>query len=147
MTTATAQKHCAFLRPSGTGKSHFIEALGHLAIDEGKAVTWHTLETLAQLFRRHRADDSNIKSDLKADPLRPNPDRRRRPLVGLPQSGRGAVQSRRRRLRATIDRALIQHPPVRVRRAEPKTLVTATVDRLLHNAHVIITNGTQAHIA
>ena len=37
--------------PSGTGKSHFIEALGHLAIDNGKTVAWHTLETLAQLLR------------------------------------------------------------------------------------------------
>ena len=48
--------------PSGTGKSHFIEALGHLAIDNGKTVTWHTLETLAQLIRRHRADDSVNKA-------------------------------------------------------------------------------------
>jgi DNA replication protein DnaC len=44
--------------PSGTGKSHFVEALGHLAIDKGKTVAWHTLETLAQLVHRHRADDS-----------------------------------------------------------------------------------------
>ena len=29
----------------------------------------------------------------------------------------------------------------------PKTMATATVDRLLHHAHVIITKGTQAHIA
>jgi DNA replication protein DnaC len=48
--------------PSGTGKSHFIEALGHLAIDKGRTVAWHTLETLAQLFRRHRADDSINKA-------------------------------------------------------------------------------------
>jgi DNA replication protein DnaC len=48
--------------PSGTGKSHFIEALGHLAIDKRKTVTWHTLETLAQLLRRHRADDSINKA-------------------------------------------------------------------------------------
>ena len=44
--------------PSGTGKSHFVEALGHLAIDHGKTVAWHTLETLAVLLRRHRADDT-----------------------------------------------------------------------------------------
>src|SRR6201987_3253708 len=44
--------------PSGSGKSHFIEALGHLAIDKGRAVSWHTLDSLAALFRRHRADDS-----------------------------------------------------------------------------------------
>ena len=33
--------------PTGTGKSHFIEALGHLAIDKGRTVAWHTPETLA----------------------------------------------------------------------------------------------------
>jgi DNA replication protein DnaC len=48
--------------PSGTGKSHLVEALGHLAIDNGKTVAWHTLETLAQLLRRHRADDSINKA-------------------------------------------------------------------------------------
>jgi DNA replication protein DnaC len=47
---------------SGTGESHFIEALGHLAIDNGKTVAWHTLETLAQLLRRHRVDDSINKA-------------------------------------------------------------------------------------
>jgi len=50
------------VRPERTGKSHFVEALGHLAIDRGKTVAWHTLETLAQLFRRHRADDSVNKA-------------------------------------------------------------------------------------
>ena len=44
--------------PSGTGKSHLVEALGHLAIDRGKTVAWHTLESLAVMLRRHRADDS-----------------------------------------------------------------------------------------
>ena len=48
--------------PSGTGKSHFIEALGHLAIDKGRTVAWHTLESLAVLVRRHRADDSINKA-------------------------------------------------------------------------------------
>jgi DNA replication protein DnaC len=51
--------------PSGTGKSHFIEALGHLAIDKSKTVAWHTLETLAQLLRRHRADDTVSKAIAK----------------------------------------------------------------------------------
>jgi DNA replication protein DnaC len=51
--------------PSGTGKSHFIEALGHLAIDQGRTVAWHTLETLAALLRRHRADDSITKAIAK----------------------------------------------------------------------------------
>ena len=52
----------AICGPSGTGKSHFIEALGHQAIDKGRTVTWHTPETLAQLLRRHRVDDSVNKA-------------------------------------------------------------------------------------
>jgi hypothetical protein len=55
------------LRTSGTGKSHLVEALGHLAIDGGKTVAW------------------------------------------------------------------------------PKTLATATVDRLLHHAHVLLTDGTDSY--
>jgi DNA replication protein DnaC len=51
--------------PSGTGKSHFVEALGHHAIDHGKTVAWHTLESLAVLLRRHRADDSVAKAIAK----------------------------------------------------------------------------------
>jgi DNA replication protein DnaC len=48
--------------PSGTGKSHLAEALGHAAIDERKIVAWHTLESLATLLRRHRANDSVSKA-------------------------------------------------------------------------------------
>ena len=48
--------------PPGSGKSHFIEALGHRAIDKGRTVSWHTLDSLAALFRRHRADDSINKA-------------------------------------------------------------------------------------
>ncbi|HEX5971080.1 MAG TPA: hypothetical protein VFY85_04085, partial [Gemmatimonadaceae bacterium] len=34
----------------------------HLAIDRGKTVAWHTLESLAVMLRRHRADDSVSKA-------------------------------------------------------------------------------------
>jgi chromosomal replication initiation ATPase DnaA len=33
--------------PSGTGKSHLLEALGHAAINNGAHVHWFSLETLA----------------------------------------------------------------------------------------------------
>jgi len=48
--------------PSGAGKSHLVEALGHLAIDQGKTVAWHTLESLTALVRRHRPDDTVSKA-------------------------------------------------------------------------------------
>ena len=44
--------------PSGTGKSHFCEALGHAAVEAGMTVAWFTIEDLGTLVRRHRADDS-----------------------------------------------------------------------------------------
>ena len=59
---STARRTCASAGPSGTGKSHLVEALGHLAIDHGKTVAWHTLESLAVLLRRHRADDTVTKA-------------------------------------------------------------------------------------
>jgi DNA replication protein DnaC len=51
--------------PSGTGKSHWFEALGHHAIDQGKTVPWLALESLAGLLRRHCADDSTAKAIAK----------------------------------------------------------------------------------
>jgi hypothetical protein len=53
--------------PSVTGKSHFVEALGHLAIDRGKTVVWHTPESLEALLRGHRTDGSVAKAIRQAD--------------------------------------------------------------------------------
>ena len=44
--------------PSGTGKTMFLEALGHTAVAAGRKVAWFSLETLGVLVRRHRADDT-----------------------------------------------------------------------------------------
>jgi hypothetical protein len=45
-------------RQSRTSSKRF----GHQAIDKGRTVAWHTPETLAQLLRRHRVDDSVNKA-------------------------------------------------------------------------------------
>jgi DNA replication protein DnaC len=39
------------------GRAGLVSGL-HLAIDNLRTVAWHTLESLAVLLRRHRADDS-----------------------------------------------------------------------------------------
>ena len=44
--------------PSGTGRTFFLGALGHHAVEQGLRVAWFTLEDLGQLLRRHRADDT-----------------------------------------------------------------------------------------
>src|SRR5690606_35716435 len=44
---AGRRENCVISGPSGTGKTHFLEALCHLAIDHDLTVSWFTLETLA----------------------------------------------------------------------------------------------------
>jgi DNA replication protein DnaC len=131
--------------PSGTGKSHFIEALGHLAIDKGKTVTWHTLETLAALFRRHRADDSVSKaiSKLIRSDLILIDD------VGLLPVSPDAAEALFRVVDAAYEKRSIAissnvHPSG-FDELMPKTLATATVERLLHHAHVLITDGQDSY--
>ena len=48
--------------PSGTGKTHFCEALGQAAVDAGHKVSWFSLEHLGALVRRHGADDTAAKA-------------------------------------------------------------------------------------
>ena len=131
--------------PSGTGKSHFIEALGHLAIDKCRTVTWHTLETLAALFRRHRADDSVSKaiSKLIRSDLILIDD------VGLLPVSPDAAEALFRVVDAAYEKRSIAissnvHPSG-FDELMPKTLATATVERLLHHAHVIITDGQDSY--
>jgi DNA replication protein DnaC len=47
--------------PSGTGKSHFVEALGHAVIDNGMRVSWFTLESLTLTVGRAKIDASVAK--------------------------------------------------------------------------------------
>lgn len=131
--------------PSGTGKSHFVEALGHLAIDKGKTVAWHTLETLAALFRRHRADDSVNKAIAKlirADLIVIDD-------VGLLPVSSDAAEALFRVVDAAYEKRSIAISsnihPAGFDELMPKTIATATVDRLLHHAHILITDGTESY--
>ena len=131
--------------PSGTGKSHFVEALGHLAIDNGKTVAWHTLETLAELLRRHRADDTVTKAIgklIRADLVVIDD-------VGLLPVSADAAEALFRVIDAAYEKRSLAissniHPSG-FDELMPKTLATATVDRLLHHAHVLITDGTDSY--
>jgi DNA replication protein DnaC len=131
--------------PSGTGKSHFIEALGHLAIDHDKTVAWHTLETLAALLRRHRADDSINKAIsrlIRADLILIDD-------VGLLPVSNVDAEALFRVVDAAYEKRSIAlssniHPSG-FDELMPKTLATATVERLLHHAHVLITDGQDSY--
>jgi DNA replication protein DnaC len=131
--------------PSGTGKSHFIEALGHLAIDRGKTVAWHTLESLAVLVRRHRADDSitrAITKLIRSDVILIDD-------VGLLPVSTDAAEALFRVVDAAYEKRSIAissniHPSG-FDELMPKTIATATVDRLMHHAHVLITDGSDSY--
>jgi DNA replication protein DnaC len=131
--------------PSGTGKSHLAEALGHLAIDQGKTVAWHTLESLAALFRRHRADDTVAKATgrlIRADLIVIDD-------IGMLPVAPDAAEALFRVVDAAYEKRSIALTsnihPAGFDELMPKTLAAATVDRLLHHAHVLITDGTDSY--
>jgi hypothetical protein len=102
-------------------------------------------ETLAALFRRHRADDSVSKaiSKLIRSDLILIDD------VGLLPVSADAAEALFRVVDAAYEKRSVAissniHPSG-FDELMPKTLATATVDRLLHHAHVLITDGSDSY--
>jgi DNA replication protein DnaC len=133
--------------PAGTGKTFLLEALGQTAVETGKHVAWFTLETLGILVRRHRADDSVTKAItriLRADLIIIDD-------IGLLPVGPDAAEGLYRLVDAAYERRSIAissnlHPSG-FDELMPKTLATATVDRLLHHAHLCQTNGDSVRLS
>ena len=131
--------------PSGTGKSHFAEALGHLAIERGKTVAWHTLESLETLLRGHRADGSVAKAIgklIRTDLIVIDD-------VGMVPVSEEAAEALFRVVDAAYEKRSLAitsnlHPSG-FDELMPRTLAAATVDRLLHHAHVIVTEGAESY--
>lgn len=130
--------------PSGTGKTHFAEAIAHAAIDRDLRVSWFTLETLTATIARSRIDASTgkvveriVRSELVVVDD-----------IGLLPAGADEAEALYRLVDAAYEkRSLILTSnlhPARFDTIFPKGLATAAVDRLLHHAHVIITEG-QSH--
>ena len=117
--------------PSGTGKTFLLEALGQQAVEQGLKVAWFTLEDLGALLRRHRADDTVTKAIarvLRADLVVVDD-------IGLlPVAVDAAYEKRSVAISSNLH-------PSGFDELMPKTLATATVDRLLHHAHVCQTSG------
>ncbi|HEV7450935.1 MAG TPA: IS21-like element helper ATPase IstB [Pseudonocardiaceae bacterium] len=133
--------------PAGTGKTFLLEALGQTAVEAGKHVAWFTLEALGVLVRRHRADDSVTKAIskiLRADLVVIDD-------IGLLPVGPDAAEGLYRLVDAAYERRSIAvssnlHPSG-FDELMPKTLATATVDRLLHHAHLCQTSGDSVRLS
>jgi DNA replication protein DnaC len=127
--------------PSGTGKSHLLEALGHAAVDQGAHVSWFSLEALGALLRRHRADDTTgraIKKLMRADLICIDD-------IGLLPVTTDTAEALYRVVDAAYEKRSIALSsnlhPAGFDELMPKTIANATVDRLMHHAHLVVTTG------
>jgi DNA replication protein DnaC len=140
-------ENLAIAGPSGTGKTHFVEALAHKAIDHGMRVAWFTLETLTATLGKAAVDGSVAKTVARitrADLIVIDD-------IGMLPAGQAAAEALYRVIDAAYERRSVAvtsniHPSG-FDTLMPKTLATATVDRLLHHAHVILTDGTSLRLS
>ncbi len=136
----------AITGPSGTGKTHFVEALAHNVIDAGMRVSWFTLESLTAAITRAGADNSvnKVIARITRAELIVVDD------IGMLPSGQAAAEAFYRLVDATYERRSLAVTsnlhPAGFDTIMPKTLATAAVDRLLHHAHVIVTEGTSLRL-
>lgn len=133
--------------PSGTGKSHLLEALGQRAVDEGLSVAWFPVEDLGTIVRRHRVDDTVSKAfaNLAGTSLTVIDD------IGLLPISADAAEGLYRLVDAAYERRSLAlssnlHPSG-FDQLMDKTIASALVDRLLHHAHVIVTDGESVRLA
>jgi DNA replication protein DnaC len=141
------QENLVVCGPSGTGKTFFLEGLGQAAVEAGRKVAWFTLEGLGILVRRHRADDSvtrAVRAILRADLIVVDD-------IGLLPVSPDAAEGFYRLVDAAYERRSVAVSsnlhPAGFDEIMPKTLATATVDRLLHHAHVCVTQGDSVRLA
>jgi DNA replication protein DnaC len=140
-------ENLAIAGPSGTGKTHFVEALAHKVIDAGMRVSWFTLESLTAAIGRATVDASVAKTVARIT---------RAELIviddiGMLPAGQAAGEAFYRVVDAAYERRSVAvtsnlHPSG-FDTIMPKTLATATVDRLLHHAHVVLTEGTSLRLS
>jgi DNA replication protein DnaC len=143
----TRAENLAVTGPSGTGKTHLVEALAHTAIDTGRRVAWFTLESLTAAVGRAAADGSTTRAITKitrADLIVVDD-------IGMLPAGQAAAEALYRLVDAAYERHSVAvtsnlHPSG-FDTITPKTLATATVDRLLHHAHIVLTEGTSLRLA
>jgi len=137
----TRSENLVVAGPSGTGKSHLLEALGHAAVDAQMSVAWFSVEDLGGVVRRHRVDDTVSKAfaSLASVTLVVVDD------IGLLPISSDAAEGLYRLVDANYERRSVAlssnlHPSG-FDQLMDRTIASALVDRLLHHAHVIVTEG------
>jgi len=140
-------ENLAIAGPSGTGKSHFVEAIADKVIDAGMRVAWFTLESLTATIGRAAVDGTvtkTIQRITRAELIVVDD-------IGMLPAGQAAGEAFYRLVDAAYERRSLAvtsniHPSG-FDTLMPKTLATATVDRLLHHAHVVLTEGSSLRLS
>src|SRR5882757_10862856 len=121
-------ENLAVAGPSGTGKTHFVEALAHSAIENDLRVAWFTLESLTAAVGKAKVDGSVARtvSRICGCDLIVVDD------IGMLPAGQDAAEAFYRIIDAAYERRSIAvtsniHPSG-FDSIMPKTLATATVD-------------------
>ena len=134
-------ENLAICGPSGTGKSHFCEAIAHAVIDAGMRVSWFSLETLTATMARAKVDASinRVVTKICRAELIVIDD------IGMLPAGQDAAEAFYRVIDAAYERRSVAvtsniHPSG-FDTIMPKSIATAAVDRLLHHAHLVATEG------
>ena len=142
----TRAENLVLAGPSGTGKSHYLEGLAAAAIEAGRRVAWFSLESLTATIGRAKVDGSvgRVVTRICRSDLIVVDD------IGMLPAGIEAAEAFYRVVDAAYERRSVAvtsnlHPSG-FDTIMPKTLATAAVDRLLHHAHVVLTEGTSLRL-
>jgi len=132
---------------SGSGKTHFCEGLARAAIEAGKRVAWFSLESLTATVSRAKVDASVPKvvaRICRADLIVIDD-------IGTLPAGQEAAEAFYRVIDAAYEKRSLAVTsnlhPAGFDTIMPKALATPAVDRLLHHAHLILTEVSSRRLA
>jgi len=137
-----AKEDVCLVGPAGTGKSHLLVALGHAAVDAGKRVRYFTAADLVETLYRGLADNSVgrvIETILRADLIIIDE-------IGFAPLDDTGAQLFFRLVAAAYERRSLgigSHRPFEEwgRFLPEHTTAVSLLDRLLHHAVVVATEG------
>jgi DNA replication protein DnaC len=143
-----AKENLCLVGPAGTGKSHLLVALGAAAVHAGHRVRYFTAAELVETLYRALADNSvgkTIETLLRNDLLLVDE-------VGFAPLDDTGTQLLFRFVAAAYERrslGIASHWPFEAwgRFLPEHTTAVSLLDRLLHHANVVVTNGTQSVLA